>query len=407
MFLDYLLAFAMQAERHLLNRSATLAKLREAVARGEAILGAGCSAGIVAKCAEIGGADLIVVYSTGRSRLMGLPTWRLGNSNPETLAMAREILNVVTSTPVIGGVEACDPTRLDLDSLLDDFVAAGFSGVINFPTLSNVPDMRRRGDAVGIGFAREVELIRRAREREIFTMAYVASPEDSRAMAAAGTDCIVSHSGPTAGGLVGYPQDGSIDEVFRSIECILTAARQENPDVICLVHGGPLATPADVNAALRETSGVGFVGASSIERIPIEDAVTRATRAFKALKVHGDGLGEVSVRSLIVSAHDVGRSRSFYNSVLGSSGSGEQDGTGPVPVEVVNGDFRSQGGVATIRFEVGDFEALRSVLNKLGVDVVEAESADGIRTLVFNDPDGLRLEMTAPPSGRGSGKLAS
>jgi predicted TIM-barrel enzyme/catechol 2,3-dioxygenase-like lactoylglutathione lyase family enzyme len=379
------------------DRTAILARLAEASARGEAILGAGCSAGIVAKCAELGGADLILVYSTGRSRLMGLPTWRLGNSNPETIAMSREILNVVGSTPIIGGLEACDPTRLDLESLLDDFVAAGFSGVINFPTLSNVPDMRRRGDAVGIGFSREVEMIRQARGRGIFTMAYVASPDDSRAMADAGADCIVSHSGPTAGGLSGYPHRGSLDEVLAAVEEILQAARETNPDVICLVHGGPLASPAQVSVALRRTSAVGFVGASSIERIPIERAVVATTQAFKRLSLSDDGVGEVRVRSVSVRVRDIAYSQQFYASVFGQSfdlpQSNGNGGEASVVLDLVADGDSEIGQAPTVRLEVVDLEVARRVLVNLRVDVADAVTPDGGRALRFRDPDGLQLEL--------------
>ena len=266
-----------------MRRQAILEALRRRIATGQAVLAAGCSAGIVARSAEEGGADLIVVYSTGRSRLMGLPTWRFGDSNQGTLEMSSEILNVVSTTPVIGGIEANDPTRRDLGRLLDRFEAAGFSGVINFPTLTNMPDQRRRAEMVGYGFGREVDAIRLARGRGLLTMAYVASAEDAAAMAAGGADVIVTHSGPTTGGRVGYSDDRSVEAVCAYAQSLIDAAVAENPDVIPLLHGGRLATPDDVRKALPLTTAVGFVGASSIERIPVERAVRNTVRSFRNL----------------------------------------------------------------------------------------------------------------------------
>ena len=277
-----------------MRRRAILEALRRRIATGQAVLAAGCSAGIIARSAEEGGADLIVVYSTGRSRLMGLPTWRFGDSNQGTLEMSFEILNVVAETPVIGGIEANDPTRRDLGGLLDRFEAAGFSGVINFPTLTNMPDQRRRAEMVGYGFGREVDAIGLARSRDFFTMAYVASVEDAAAMAAAGADVIVTHSGPTTGGRVGYADDRSVEAVCAYAQSLIDAAVAENPDVIPLLHGGRLATPDDVREALPLTTAVGFVGASSIERIPVERAVRNTVRAFRNLPAGPDTIEEAT-----------------------------------------------------------------------------------------------------------------
>lgn len=270
------------------QREAVLARMRERIAAKRSVLVAGCSAGIIARSAEEAGTDLIVVYSTGRSRLMGLPTWRMGDANADTIAMMGEILNVVEHTPVIAGVEANDPTRRDLSSLLDKFEAAGCSGVINFPTLTNMPDQRRRAEMVGYGFAREVRLLETARQRDIFTMAYVASIEDAVAMAAVGVDCLVTHSGPTTGGTVGYADDRSIEALAAEAEEMIQAARREHTELIPLLHGGRLATPDDVRRALDLTSAVGFVGASSIERIPVERAVREAVTSFREIPIRGE-----------------------------------------------------------------------------------------------------------------------
>jgi predicted TIM-barrel enzyme len=265
------------------SRAEVLAALATTVSRRVPILAAGSSCGLVAKCAAEAGADLIVVYSTGRSRLMGLPTSRIGDSNASTLEMAEEIGNVVTTVPIIGGVEAWDPVRLDLDRLLDRFQAAGFSGVINYPTISTMGETwRDRRERVGLGFSREVELIRLARRRDLFTMAYVASAEDAEQMARAGVDCLVPHVGATAGGLVGHETTESKESQIDALEKVISAAAGVRDDLIYLAHGGKLAEPRDLDAVYAQTRCVGFVGASSIERIPIERAVTDVVTQFKA-----------------------------------------------------------------------------------------------------------------------------
>lgn len=266
------------------DRTEILSRIEGQVAERKAILAAGSSCGLVAKCAVLGGADMLVVYSTGLSRLMGLPTSRIGDSNARTLELAAEIRNVVCSVPVVGGIEAWDPLRLDLDALLDKFWAAGFSGVINYPTISTMGDnWRDRRGRVGLGFEREVELIALARKRNIFSLAYVASPQDAKAMASAGADCIVPHVGATRGGLVGHEDGQSIKEAIQRINEINAAARTVRSDVLSLCHGGAIAEPEDTNEVYRTTECVGFVGASSIERIPIERAVKTAAAEFKAV----------------------------------------------------------------------------------------------------------------------------
>lgn len=248
------------------------------------ILGAGTSCGLVAKCAALGGADLLIVYSTGRSRLMGLPTSRIGDSNANTIEMAAEIRNVVSKTPVIGGIEAWDPTRMDLDQLLDDFQAAGFSGIINYPTISTMGDTwRTRRGKVGLGWNREVDLIERAVARDIFTMAYVATVQDALDVAEKGVDCLVPHVGATGGGLAGHETDTRIDTEIRKISEMIDAVSAAGHAPIFLCHGGKIAEPGDTARVYQETKCVGFVGASSIERIPIERAVKAIAEDFKAI----------------------------------------------------------------------------------------------------------------------------
>ncbi|MYE25726.1 MAG: phosphoenolpyruvate hydrolase family protein [Chloroflexi bacterium] len=278
----------------MINRAEILSRLRATLAKGDAIIGAGCSAGIVAKCAELGGADLIVCYSTGRSRIMGLRTEVIGHSNPRTLDMYDEISNVVKDSPIIAGIEANDQTTYDLSIVIDRFVGRGFDGFINFPTVGNherVSDFFLReyeNIASSLqqpwGFAREVELIRLLRARDIFTMCYVFNAEQAARMAEAGVDVVCAHVGGTAGGLIGFPAD-PMEESLDSAQRIMEGAWNVDPDVICLAHGGPFAEPEDTRVLYERTDAQGFVGASSIERIPIEKAVMSAVKGFKNHKV--------------------------------------------------------------------------------------------------------------------------
>jgi len=267
-----------------LSRQEILDRLHAETAANRPILGAGTSCGLIAKCAALGGADLLIVYSTGRSRLMGLPTSRIGDSNANTMDMAGEIRNVVYDTPVIGGIEAWDPTRMDLDILLGDFQAAGFSGIINYPTISTMGETwRARRSKVGLGWEREVELIERAVERDIFTMAYVATVQDALDMASKGVDCLVPHVGATGGGLVGHETDSSLDNEISIISQMIEAVSALGLKPIFLCHGGKITEPSDTRRVYEETKCVGFVGASSIERIPIERAVKSITEDFKSI----------------------------------------------------------------------------------------------------------------------------
>jgi len=265
------------------TRQEVLERLHQAIVKGQAILGAGCSNGLIAKCAELGGADLIIVYSTGRSRMMGLPTSRIGDSNAITLEMCDEIWNVVENTPLIAGVEGTDPTRRDLERLLAAFRERGYSGVINFPSITGYGDYyRERRGKVGYGFEREVQMIGTARAMDMFTMAYVYSIDDALQMIDAGVDCIAPHVGPTAGGLAGVQYDDSLEHALQQVKEMVQAAQKARPDVICLAHGGPFAEPEDTRLLYDIPGVAGFVGASSIERIPIERAVTDVVRRFKA-----------------------------------------------------------------------------------------------------------------------------
>ena len=268
------------------TRKEILRRLNKTIREGKPIVAAGSSAGIIAKCAELGGADLIMVYSSGRERLRGLQTNIVENSNEETLKMFGEIQNVVQDTPIIGGIHATELPGSDLAKMVKRFIDTGFSGIINFPTFGFFDDKnwRKEKEAEGTGFSREIELIRVAHDMSVFTMAYVFFPKDASAMARAGVDVMVPHAGGTAGGLVGFDAIAApLKDAAALVQNIIRATKKVNPDVICLAHGGPIVGPDDTRYIYQHTDAVGFVGASSIERIPIERAVKSAVEEFKGV----------------------------------------------------------------------------------------------------------------------------
>lgn len=265
------------------TRQSILTALREKVAQNIPIVAAGCSVGLIAKAAEVGGADLIIVYSTGRSRIMGLPTTILGDSNAITMQMYDELHNVVDRTPIIGGAWAGDPTYRRTERLVRSFVEAGYDGLINFPTEAINPDRARMREHVGQGLGVEAEMIRIAREANVFTMAYALTVEQARLLASAGADVVVPHAGWTTGGMIGRSDDStSLSRSVDHVQAVIDASLQENPDCICLAHGGAIATPEDTEYLYANSDAKGFVGASSVERIPIERAVIDTVRAFGA-----------------------------------------------------------------------------------------------------------------------------
>jgi predicted TIM-barrel enzyme len=278
-----------------ITRREILDRLRKEISEGRPILGAGCSAGIMAKCAELGQADLIIVYSTGKSRMMGLPTTIIGNSNPITLEMYDELANVVKEKPIIAGIEANDIFYLDLEASLKSFIDKGFNGVINFPTVGIYEHLFEGGKAMRIfsknlangyrvshwGWPREVEMIRILHDWDVFTMAYVFTPGDAADMAKAGADAICAHVGPTMGGIAGFQPLEGIDELLKRAQAILDAARNENPEVVRLIHGGPFYDPDSTRIIYEKTDAQGFVGASAIERVPVEKAVIETCQGFK------------------------------------------------------------------------------------------------------------------------------
>jgi predicted TIM-barrel enzyme len=265
-------------------------RLRATLAAGSPIIAAGAGNGLSAKCAELGGIDLIVIYNSGKFRMDGLPSicglMPYGNANDIVLELGeKHVLPAVSNTPVIAGVCGTDPTR-DMRKLLRQIRDVGFSGVINYPTVSRFEGaIRRDFEAVGLGFSCEVEMIALAREAGLYTTCYVRTSEQAEKMARAGVDLVVPHVGLTTGGTIGADDAMSLDEAAKATQDMIDAARSVNADVIALAHGGPMESPEDVAYVLGRTTAQGFVGASSIERLPVEKAIVGVVRSFKSISV--------------------------------------------------------------------------------------------------------------------------
>ncbi len=272
-----------------MDRAEILGRFRDQVARGEPIVGAGAGTGLSAKCAEAGGADLIVIYNSGRFRMAGrgslaglLP---YGDANAITMDMAREVLPVVRRTPVLAGVCGTDPFRV-IPRFLRTVRETGFAGVQNFPTVGLFEGTFRQNlEETGMGFGLEVEMVRAARDLDLLTTPYAFTPEEARQMAEAGADILVPHVGLTTKGMIGSQTAMGLDEAVERVQAMRDAAVAVNPDILVLCHGGPIAEPADAAYVLARTEGiVGFYGASSMERLPTEVAITEQVRQFKGLK---------------------------------------------------------------------------------------------------------------------------
>jgi predicted TIM-barrel enzyme len=270
------------------TREQCLQRLRAQVAAGRPIVGGGAGTGLTAKCAEAGGIDLIIIYNSGRYRMAGRGSLAgmmpYGDANQVVLEMAREVLPVVRDTPVLAGVCGTDPFRV-MKLFLREVQAAGFSGVQNFPTVGLIDGTFRQGlEETGMGFDREVEMIRLAREAGLLTCPYVFTEDEARAMAKAGADVLIPHMGLTTKGSIGARTALTLEESARRVQALCEAAKAESPDVLVLCHGGPIAEPEDAEYVLRHTKGVvGFFGASSIERLPTEAAITGCVKRFKAM----------------------------------------------------------------------------------------------------------------------------
>ena len=272
------------------TREECLARLRETARRGVPIIGAGAGTGISAKCAEAGSADLIIIYNSGRYRMAGRGSMAgllpYGDANAIVVEMAREVLPVARNTPVLAGVCGTDPFRL-MDVFLRDLKAMGFSGVQNFPTVGLMDGVFRTNlEETGMGYGLEVEMIRTARRTDLLTCPYVFNPDEARAMAQAGADVIVAHLGLTTKGTIGAKTAITLDDAVARVQAMRDAAAAVNPEILVLCHGGPIAEPEDAAYVLRRTRGVaGFFGASSMERLPTEHAITEQVRKFKAVSL--------------------------------------------------------------------------------------------------------------------------
>jgi predicted TIM-barrel enzyme len=271
-------------------RSEILKTFRRKVAAGEPIIGGGAGTGLSAKCAEAGGIDLIIIYNSGRFRMAGRGSLAglmpYGDANAIVMEMAREVLPVVERTPVLAGVCGTDPFRV-MSRFLVEVRDAGFAGVQNFPTVGLVDGTFRQGlEETGMGYDREVAMIAEARRLDLLTCPYVHNAEEAIAMARAGADILVPHVGLTTKGLIGAKSAIDLDDAARRVQAMADAARTVRDDLIVLCHGGPIAEPEDAAYVLASTTGVcGFFGASSMERLPVERALTAQVRAFTELSI--------------------------------------------------------------------------------------------------------------------------
>jgi predicted TIM-barrel enzyme len=271
-----------------MTRDEALARLRAQRAQGAPIIGAGAGTGLSAKLAEAGGTDLIIIYNSGRYRMGGRGSLSgmmpYGDANAIVVDMAREVLPVVEHTPVLAGVCGTDPFRL-MPVFLEELKRIGFSGVQNFPTVGLIDGTYRAGlEETGMGYDLEVEMIRLAHGLDLLTAPYVFDADQAAAMAGAGADVLVPHMGLTTGGTIGATTAKTLDDCVPLIQAMHDAARRVNPEILVLCHGGPIAEPSDAQYILDNTEGiVGFFGASSMERLPVEIAMIDNMRRFKQI----------------------------------------------------------------------------------------------------------------------------
>ena len=273
-----------------IQRQEILRRLRAQIDAGRPIVGCGAGTGISAKFAEAGGADLIIIYNSGRYRMAGRGSLAglmpYGDANGIVVDMASEVLPVVKDTPVLAGVCGTDPFRL-MPVFLRQLKEIGFSGVQNFPTVGLIDgNFRANLEGTGMGFDKEIETIRLAHEMDMFTSPYVFDEDDARAMAKAGADQLVAHVGLTTAGSIGAAVALTLDQAIDKVMAIAEAGRSVRKDILVICHGGPFDEPDSVTQALSRMPGIyGFFGASSIERLPTERAITGQVKAFKAAKL--------------------------------------------------------------------------------------------------------------------------
>lgn len=272
------------------TRQELVARLRGQVAAGHALLGAGAGTGLSAKCAEAGGVDLIIIYNSGRYRMAGRGSLAglmpYGDANQIVVDMGGEVLPIVKSTPVLAGVCGTDPFRV-MEVYLKQLKEMGFAGVQNFPTVGLCDGVFRQNlEETGMGYDLEVDMIRKAHELDLLTTPYVFNEDDARKMAAAGADVLVAHVGLTTKGTIGAATALTLDESVELVQRIHDAGKAVNPDILVICHGGPISEPEDAAYVLSRTKGVvGFFGASSVERLPTEIAITEQVRCFKRLSL--------------------------------------------------------------------------------------------------------------------------
>jgi predicted TIM-barrel enzyme len=272
------------------TREQCLQGLRAQLAAGKPIIGGGAGTGISAKCAEAGGIDLIIIYNSGRFRMAGRGSLSgmmpYGDANGIVMDMAREVLPIVRHTPVLAGVCGTDPFRI-MKRFLREVQAAGFSGVQNFPTVGLIDGTFRQGlEETGMGFDLEVDMIREAHALGLLTCPYVFTEDEAKAIAHAGADVLIPHMGLTTKGSIGAQTALTLDEAAQRVQALHDAAKSVKPDILVLCHGGPISEPEDALYILQHTKGiVGFFGASSIERLPTELAITACVKRFKGIAV--------------------------------------------------------------------------------------------------------------------------
>ena len=271
------------------TRQQVINRLRASIDKGVPIIGGGAGTGISAKFEEAGGVDLIVIYNSGRFRMAGHGSLAgcmpYGDANAIVMEMAYEVLPVVKDTPVLAGVCGTDPFRM-MDLFLKQIIDVGFSGVQNFPTVGLCDGMFRQNlEETGMGFGLEVDMIRQANQLNLFTTPYVFNVDEAKAMAEANADIVVAHMGLTTKGSIGASTALTLEEAPSKVQELCDAAKRVNPDIVCLCHGGPISMPDDAEYVLKNTEGVhGFYGASSMERLPTEIAITEQMKEFKAIQ---------------------------------------------------------------------------------------------------------------------------
>jgi predicted TIM-barrel enzyme len=271
-------------------RKTLLTRFRAKLAKGEPLIGGGAGTGLSAKCEEAGGIDLIVIYNSGRYRMAGRGSlaglMAYGNANEIVCEMAHEVLPVVKHTPVLAGVNGTDPFMIP-EQFLQRLIDLGFSGIQNFPTVGLIDgNFRANLEETGMGYGLEVDIVARAHAMDLLTTPYVFDEDSARDMAKAGADIVVCHLGLTTGGAIGAETALQLADCVAPIDAWAAAARAVNPEVIVLCHGGPIATPEDAAYILQKCRGVnGFYGASSMERLPTEVALTETTRRFSQIRI--------------------------------------------------------------------------------------------------------------------------